>query len=206
VVIREILGRLFGVALLLVGLGLVGWGLGAAFSNGEWSKLLASVVGVFLALHGLGRAFPGQPPPLAIETGEPLMESAIQTAQATLDRFKSGLAEGKREALVKYAMKTGYADNEHVWAVAHTVDGDNVVTTLMSEPVGGDADVSNERTRVPLADVEDWLLVDGSGRMEGGFTQIAMAKVFKRDRGYVPYAIRKGLPNFADLDDPALLK
>lgn len=159
-----------------------------------------------MALHGLGRAYPGQPPPLAIETGEPLMETAIESAQAALDRFKAGLAEGKREALVKYAMKTGYADNEHVWAVAHTVDGDDVVTTLMSEPVGSDADVNNERTRVPLGDVEDWLLIDSTGRMEGGFTQIAMAKIFNRDHGYVPYAIRKGLPNFADLDDSTLLK
>ena len=32
-----------------------------------------------------------------------------------------------------------------------------------------------------------------------------MAKIYKRDRGYVPYAIRKGLPNFADLIDLELL-
>lgn len=203
--IREILGRLLGVVILVAGLAMLGWGLYAAFSLGHWSRIIASVFGVFVALHGLGRAFPGQPPPLPIETDEPLMTAAMEQAQRELHRFKAGLAEGRRQALVKYAMKTGFGENEHVWAMAHAFDGGDVVTSLMSEPVGGDGDATSERSKTAEADIEDWLLVDDSGRMEGGFTQIAMAKIYKRDKGYVPYSIRKGLPNFADLDDPELL-
>ena len=71
--------------------------------------------------------------------------------------------------------------------------------------MGDEVDVKTERQRIPVSEIEDWLLLDVNGRMEGGFTQIAMAKIYKRDRGYVPYAIRKGLPNFADLIDPELL-
>ena len=204
--IREIISRLFGAVLLLAGLAMLGWGLRAAFGHGEWSALGLAVFAVFVGLYGLGRLFPGQPPPLPIETGDPLMAAAIERARREMHRFKAGLAEGRREALVKYAMQTGFGDNEHVWAVAHTVDSDAVIVTLMSEPVGDSAEVKNERIRVPLAEVEDWLLIDDGGRMEGGFTQIAMAKIYKRAKGYVPYAIRKGLPNFADLDDPELLK
>lgn len=205
-VIREIISRLFGVLLIVAGLAMVGWGLREAFGRGQWSALGFAVLGVFVGFYGLGRAFPGQPPPLPIETGDPLMEAAIQRARREMNRFKAGLAEGRREALIKYALKTGFGDNEHVWAVAHSIDDDAVIVTLMSEPVGDDAEIKNERTRVSLAEVEDWLLIDDNGRMEGGFTQIAMAKIYKRVKGYVPYAIRKGLPNFADLDDPELLR
>lgn len=202
---REILGRAFGASLVLFGLTLVILGIWAAWEDGRWSYLGGSALGAFFLLHGLGRLFPGQPPPLPIETGDPVMAAAMDRARREFRRFAAGLAEGKREALVKYAMKTGYGDNEHVWAIAHAIDSDEVVTSLASEPVGADADVGPERKRIRVADVEDWLLIDAGGRMEGGFTQIAMAKIYKRDKGYVPYAIRKGLPNFADLDDQSLL-
>ena len=203
--IREILGRLWGVVALLVGLGFVWWALYASFRLGEWGTLLALVPGAGFVLYGLGKMFPGQPPPIPIETGEPLMEEAMQRARREWRRFARGLAEGKREALVKYPLKTGFGDNEHVWAIAHSIDNGEVVTSLASEIVGDAVDVKPERQRIPVSEIEDWLLLDDSGRMEGGFTQIAMAKIYKRDRGYVPYAIRKGLPNFADLIDPELL-
>ena len=80
-----------------------------------------------------------------------------------------------------------------------------VIATLASAPVGDDAELKNERQRIRITDVEDWLLIDDSGRMEGGFTQIAMAKIYRRDNGHVPYAIRKSLPDMADLNDPSLL-
>ncbi len=201
---REFLSRAFGGLLLLVGLGLIVAGLWMAINDGRWRPLGASVFGVFVGLYGLGRLFPGQPPPLPIETGDPLMEAAFDRARREFARFERGLAEGRREALIKYAMKTGYADHEHVWALAHSIDRGEVVTSLVSETVG-ESPLPNERHRVPKAEVEDWILIDDRGRTEGGFTQIAMAKIYKRDKGYVPWPIRKSLADFADLDDPTLL-
>ncbi len=197
--IREILSRSFGAVLLIFGLAVLGYGLWAAVSDGRWSYLGACVFGGFVAMVGLGRLFPGQPPPLPIETGEPLMEAAMERARREFTRFERGLAEGKREALVKYAMKTGYCDNEHVWAIAHAIDDGSIITSLASEPVGN-VDVKVERKRIPLSEIEDWLLIGEDGRIEGGFTQIAMARIFQRDKGYVPYAIRKGLSDFVDVD------
>lgn len=201
--IREILSRAFGALLLTAGLCMLVMGLWIAIRDGRWSYLGASVFGIFVAMYGFGRLFPGQPPPIPIETGEPLMEAAMERARREFHRFERGLAEGKQEALVKYAMKTGYGDNEHVWAIAHSIDEGSVITSLMSEPVG-DADMKVERKRIPVPDVEDWLLINEDQRMEGGFTQIAMAKIYKRDKGYVPYAIRQSLKNFVDLDQPDL--
>ena len=202
--IREVLSRAWGVVVLLVGLALVFWGLYASFRLGEWSKLLALLPGGGLVLFGLGKLFPGEPPPIPIETGDPIMEQAMQQARREWHRFERGLAEGKREALVKFPLKTGFGDNEHVWAVAHSIDNGEVVASIASEIVGDEAEVKNERQRVPVSEIEDWLLVDDGGRMEGGFTQIAMAKIYQRDKGYVPYAIRQTLPNMVDLNDPTL--
>lgn len=202
---RETLSRLFGALLLVAGLALVVVGVWIAWKDRSFGYLGASLFGVFVAMHGISRAFPGQPPPLPIATGDPIMAAAMERARREFRRFARGLAEGRREALVKYAMKTGYGDNEHVWAIAHTLEGDEIVTSLASQPVGADADTSLERRRIKKADVEDWLLIDADGRIEGGFTQIAMAKIYKRDEGYVPYAIRKSLTDMTDLDDRSLI-
>ncbi len=202
---REGLSRAFDAALVLFGLGLVVGGLWLAIDDGSWKPLGASMFGIFVVFYGLGRTFPGQPPPLPIETGDPLMKAAVDRAQREFARFEKGVAEGRREALVKYAMKTGYGDNEHVWACAHSIDRGEVVASLVSETVG-EAPAGNERQRVPQTDIEDWVLIDESGRTEGGFTQIAMAKIYKREKGYVPWSIRKSLSDFVDLDDPTFLQ
>ncbi len=204
---REFMSRAFGGLLLVVGLGLIVAGLWMAINDGRWKHLGASVFGIFVGLYGLARLFPGQPPPVPIEPGEPLMEAAFDRARREFARFEKGIAEGRKEALVKYAMKTGYGDNEHVWAVAHTIDRGEVVTSLVTQPVGdvGAPPANNERRRIPKREIEDWVLIDESGRTEGGFTQIAMAKIYKRDKGYVPWAIRKSLSDFVDVDDPSLL-
>lgn len=201
---REVLSRAFGGLLIVFGLALIVGGLWLAIEDSRWKPIGASVFGLFVVSFGLGRLFPGQPPPLPIETDDPLMAAAFERARREFPRFEKGVAEGRREALVKYAMKTGYGENEHVWAVAHSIDGNDVVTSLVTETVG-EAPVGNERRRVSRNEVEDWVLVNESGRTEGGFTQIAMAKIYKREKGYVPWSIRKSLSDFADLDDPSLL-
>ena len=200
---REYLSRAFGAIVLLFGLAMIAGGLWAAISESRWKYLGACLFGFFLASFGISKLFPGQPPPIPIESNEPLMSAAIEQARREFKRFERGLAEGKREAMVKYAMKTGYGDQEHVWAIAHAIDSGAVITSLATEPVG-DIDVKIERTRIPVSEIEDWVLVDTDDRVEGGFTQIAMARIFQRDKGYVPYAIRKGLKNFADLNHPGL--
>ena len=202
--IREIFSRLWGVVALGLGLVMGFWALKASFGMGEWSTLFALIPAAGFSFYGLGKIFPGQPPPMPIETDDPLMKEAFDRARREWHRFERGLAEGRREALIKYPMKTGYGDNEHVWAVAHAIDNGHVVATLASQPVGDEVELKNERQRIRIEEIEDWLLIEDKGRMEGGFTQIAMAKIYKRDKGYVPYAIRKTLPNMADLNDLSL--
>ncbi len=200
--IREILSRTLGAVMIGLGLFLFYDVLSSMFSEWRWGYLLSLLAGVALGLFGLARLFPGQPP-LAIGNDEPLMDAAMERAQRELGRFKQGVAEGRKEALIKYAIKTGYGENEHVWAIAHAFDGDDVVTSLASQPVG-QYDDKVERKRIPEKDIEDWILINDDESLEGGFTQIAMAKIYKRDKGYVPYAIKQGLSNFVDLDDPEL--
>jgi hypothetical protein len=53
---------------------------------------------------------------------------------------------------------------------------------------------------VPLAAIEDWTLIDGAGAIDGGYTHVALARLYKREKGFMPHAMRKQLAAFRDLD------
>ena len=195
---RENLSRGFGAIVLCGGVIVIGLTVWAIYTTDRWSYLLIGFGALVAAIYGLGRLFPGAPPPMLVDPDEPLMATAYDSARRDYRRFKRGLAEGRREAFVKYKLNLEPEEPEFVWALAHSIDKGSVIASLISEPVAG-VDVPPERTRIPESEVLDWMLVDQDGRIEGGYSEIAMAKIYKRDAGYVPYAVRQHLKNFADL-------
>lgn len=108
------------------------------------------------------------------------MQEAIAHAQAELPRFLAGLAAGSKEAFVKYPMATHGETTEHVWGVAHWQDGRDVIVSLMSEPVRTSEAEANARVRVPLDQIEDWIMTDRKGLAEGGYSHLAMVKIYRR--------------------------
>lgn len=74
-------------------------------------------------------------PPLAavaIEPGDPTLAECTQRAMSEFWRFKKGLAEGRKHAFVKYAIAMKGGGTEHVWGVAHAIQGDYVIVSLAS--------------------------------------------------------------------------
>lgn len=195
---RENLSRAFGAFVLVASVVVVGLTIWAIYTTDRWSYLMIGFGGLVAALFGLGRLFPSVPPAMLVAPDEPLMSAAYDNARRDYRRFKRGLEEGRREAFVKYKLNIEPEEHEFVWALAHSIDKGSVIASLVSEPVA-DVDVPPERTRIPESEVLDWMLVDQEGRIEGGYSEIAMAKIYKRDTGYVPYAVRQHLKNFADL-------
>jgi uncharacterized protein YegJ (DUF2314 family) len=195
---RETLQRSFGAFVALVSVVIVVTLAWAGFQNGNWSYAWAGLAAVGGFFYGIGQLFPGEAPPMPVTPGDPLMQKAIDDARRSMNRFRSALGEGRKDALVKYPLRTKGGGIEHVWAAAHSMDGTTVVTSLLSQPLG-EIEALDARQPVPVAEIEDWMLVDTEGRIEGAYTQIAMARIYKRDKGFVPYAVRMSLRDFADL-------
>jgi uncharacterized protein YegJ (DUF2314 family) len=177
----------------IVGLGLAVW---AFYTTDDWEYLGMVVPVLFFLGSGRRLVFPGEPPPLAVDPGDPLMRQAIADARREVGGFVNGMRDGKKEPFVKFALRTIDGGAEHVWAVAHSIEHKLVVVSVVSEPVGP-IEVDSARQKVRLDEIEDWMLVDTGGDIEGGYTQIAMARIYKRDKGYVPYAVRKSLEKFS---------
>lgn len=117
---------------------------------------------------------------LPVKRSEPEMQAAIARAQAELPRFLAGLAAGSKDAFAKYPMLTRGGTTEHVWGVVHSLDGADVIVSLASEPVMDFGAVPDARERVPLHAIEDWILTDRKGRAEGGYSHLAMVKIYRR--------------------------
>src|SRR5262245_11954797 len=61
-----------------------------------------------------------------IEPDDPILAECTKRAMAEFERFKKGLAEGRKNAFVKYAIAMKSGGKEHVWGVAHAIQGDHV--------------------------------------------------------------------------------
>jgi uncharacterized protein YegJ (DUF2314 family) len=101
------------------------------------------------------------------------------------------------EAYVKFPMSVD-GNTEHVWGVAHSHSNGSVVVSLMSIPVGGLSEDMLNRRSVPMKQVEDWMLLDSSGKTYGGYTMLALAQIYRREYGKLPRRMRKELEQFAD--------
>jgi len=198
-VTREDLSRAFGAALIVGGLLWAGLAVWAALTTEDWDYLKWGVFALVAVIAGWRNLFPGEPPPLQVAPDDPIMAQATDQARRDVHKFVDGLKRGEQESLVKYPIRTMESGVEHVWAAAHALNGQMVIVTMMSEPVGvyvPDA----ARQRIHLSEIEDWMLIGVDGRTEGGYTQIAMAKIYKRDLGYVPYAVRQSLSGFVSAE------
>ncbi|MEL7313130.1 MAG: DUF2314 domain-containing protein [Pseudomonadota bacterium] len=152
------------------------------------------------------KVWPGKPDPnvIPVDPDDPIMSAAVARARSQIERFQNGLQAGRKEAFIKFPYQFG-DHTEHVWGSAHSLDGDFVIASLESMPVGELPEAVFERLRIPLDDVEDWMLVDAKGTTEGGYSTIAHAKVYERDYGPLPKHYRKQLETFVDHSDSVSL-
>ncbi len=86
----------------------------------------------------------------------------------------------------------------HIWGLVHGLEGETASVSLANEPIC-DQQGADPRRTVALADLEDWMLVDGQGRVEGGFSRLAMLQIYKRRQGYVPRRLVRTLEDCVDL-------
>ena len=174
--------------------------------------ILGADVGAGVAAASMYIGFPAlmlhlwkQLPPiyaLPVDPDDPEMIACIRRSRSHIRRFKKGLADGAKQALVKYPIRTKNDGTEHVWGVAHSIDGQEVVVSLVNEPVDPirDGEMEEPRSKVPLREIEDWMLIDKEGRCEGGYTHLALLKIYRRRHGRIPKTYLRDMEFFVDID------
>ncbi len=141
------------------------------------------------------------PAVIPVHPDDPIIQECMQRSRLELARFLAGLAEGQKEAYIKFPYQFN-GETEHVWGVAHSVNDGSVIVSLASTPVGDVPAEVYERLNIDLASVEDWMLVDRSGKTYGGYSMLALAKIYTRDYGTLPKAYTRDLARFVDFSWP----
>lgn len=138
---------------------------------------------------------------LAVDIDDPVMQEHISLSKSKLDDFFKGLSAGKLEAYIKFPYEFE-GEVEHVWGLAHSKQEKLIVASLASDPVGeADEDIMG-RIKISIESIEDWMLVDSMGITRGGYSMLAMAKIYERDYGKLPKPYAKDLERFTDFSWP----
>lgn len=123
-------------------------------------------------------------PILFVEEDDPLMTAAMQEAKRRWPEFVEvfeEVGEGERPpCFVKVPFQTP-KHPEFMWLRVTAMEGDSVFGVLDSDPGMAVGVKAGDRVRKPVADVCDWIVVQG-GAMTGGFTAEAMKKIVERDQ------------------------
>lgn len=134
---------------------------------------------------------------LLVDIDDPIMQEHIALSRKYLPRFIKGLEAGKQEAFIKFPHLFG-DETEHVWGVAHSYKDNEIIVSIASDPVGEISEEDVGRLPVPLNKIEDWILTNEKGESQGGYTMLAMAKIYERDFGKLPKRYIKDLSQFID--------
>lgn len=127
------------------------------------------------------------------------MQKCIAKAQSTLPRFVEGLKQGQQEAFVKCPVNTKNNNVEHVWGLAHAINEDVILVSDINETVELLKE-QNPRHKVPIDNIEDWMLTNTEGNCEGGYTHFALYEAYKKEYGKFPKKYLPLLDTFIDID------
>jgi len=162
---------------------------------GYFSFALAWILTPFVLLR-IWRAKPGLET-LPVDPDDPIMQEYIAISRNHLPRFINELAAGKLETYIKFPHSFG-DEIEHVWGLAHSCQNNEIITSIASDPVGEIQEKDMGRLKISYNDVEDWMLINEKGEIQGGYTMLAMAKIYEREYGKLPRRYINDLSSFLD--------
>ena len=146
---------------------------------------------------------------IPIDAGDSDMRDCMRRSKSEFHRFEEALSEGEKEAYVKYRFQRDDGRSVQVWGVAHALKDGCVVVSLqgfadylVSKPAHAFRHEENfePRSKIPLQKVEDWMLIDNEGRAEGGYTHLALVKIYRRLHGKIPRRYLQELESCVDID------
>jgi hypothetical protein len=183
------------IQLLLVAGASAVWLVPAYVALHPWFTLICALAVIALLVYTgvplkLIRRIRGYPSVYAerIAPGDPEMARCIQRSMSEISRLQEGLADGIKQAFVRFRVEPEDGEANYVWAYAYGIDGDFVSVLL-----------DDEQLDVPLEVLDDWMLIDELGRREGGYTHLALARIYRKRYGALPKEFLRELESFVDI-------
>ncbi len=127
------------------------------------------------------------------------MNAAIEDARKHLPIFLSAadrLGQSDEKLVVKWGKTLTNApiEREHIWVTLNRIDGTTLTGTLDNQPENFPGAIGDE-VAFDLAEVSDWMIIQGNGKMQGAWTlRVLLPEFSQEDQDYFQ-SILLPLPN-----------
>lgn len=132
-----------------------------------------------------------------ISKDDPIMKRARERAIQTLPELKSLFQNNKERTMVKFVFKTEQQTKEKLWANVLEFTDDKV-QIFVRTPSLSSKDEIDRNMEIHVKDIVDWQIEMNDGSIRGGFTNIALFKIFEKREGYLHPELAKQLSRHKD--------
>lgn len=203
------LKKLVGLLIFLIGVGIILWVVYNQFfptdlyreSPISLFRMVLPAVSVYVGWRWLKDEGKGIDEVIPPELRFPELEEAALKSKETIGDFLEVVEKGVDGAYVKFPLKGPSGGIEHIWAYVHFYRDEGFNVSLDNALFDETQDDSG-RLNVPLAEVEDWQLVDSQGKIKGAYSLIACFKYWESEGNQLTPLMRKQRADL--LDAPAL--
>lgn len=136
---------------------------------------------------------------MPVASDDPIMQKAIERAKQTLSEFWTMYPEHREDSMVKFRFTTDTGETENLWGDLLEVDTDagTARVYVRTLPVSQTGEMESTQT-VPFDQIVDWQVEMRDGSLRGGFTNLALFKIYERQEGHMHPAFLDQLGRFQD--------
>jgi hypothetical protein len=133
---------------------------------------------------------------IPIDPSDPRWAEAVARARSTIEEMRRLHAIGSAQMYVKYPLHTKSGSTEHVWGKLLELSAQDMKVSLETRPVQPPS--AAPPFTIPLAELEDWQLVQSDGGIRGGFTTRAQIQIARSAGAKLPAHIAELEGRFVD--------
>lgn len=130
---------------------------------------------------------------------DPLLIEHVSLSRREINKFVKGAETGKLEAFVKISQEIR-GEEKQIWVKVISVENDEIFTTIKVAPKLKIGKAKEVALQIPLNEIEDWTLINHKGEIYGGYSNLAIAKIYERDYGRLPDENIEELNNYLDFE------
>jgi uncharacterized protein YegJ (DUF2314 family) len=133
-----------------------------------------------------------------VDSQDPLMIAAKQKALSELPQFERLFAERPTDSMIKFAFQTDKGETEFLWGDLLELSETETKVFLRTPPINHSAPL-DRAMKVPREAIVDWQVEFPDGTLRGGYSNLALFKIFEREEGTMHPKFLEQIERFKEL-------
>jgi uncharacterized protein YegJ (DUF2314 family) len=176
---------------------------GLSLLNLHWGIRLGAILGGAVLVHFVWEFFFRDPflylGAMPIDPNDPLMLQAVDRAKMTFPKFLEVFPNHKSDSTVRFRFETDTGTVENLWGDLLDFNDESATVFLRTPPIDHNGDLDRTMT-IKRDQINDWQVEFRDGTLRGGYTNVAMLKIYERENGPLHPQVLAHFERFKDVD------